>query len=71
MVKIMLLRIIKNLASMVLGPEVILWGLKLATTLSDNGIDDNCVGLIDAAYNNDLPKLKEHAENLARIYKDK
>ena len=66
--KAMIVLMLKNPASMILGPKMILWGLRLATTLSSNKIDDNCVGIIEAAYENDVEKLKKSAEALVDIY---
>lgn len=68
--KAMLISILKNLAMMIVGPKMILWGLRLATSITDNKIDDNVVGIVEAGYNNDEAKLKESVEALAAIYKE-
>lgn len=68
--KAMLIGILKNLAMMIVGPKMILWGLRIATSVTDNKIDDNVVGIVEAGYNNDEKKLKESVEALAAIYKE-
>ena len=66
---IMLKLLITNLLRMIVGKKMIIWGLKLATSLTDNKVDDNVVLLAEGALDNDTAKVKKALEGLANSYK--
>lgn len=66
---VMMKLILTNLLRMIIGKKMILWGLKLATSLTDNKVDDNVVLLAEGALDNDEAKVKKALEGLANIYK--
>lgn len=66
---IMLKLLITNLLRMIIGKKMIIWGLKLAASLTDNKVDDNVVLLAEGALDNDEAKVKKALEGLANNYK--
>lgn len=55
-------RLIKNAAKMILGPKVLMWGLKLYVKQTDNLVDDNFVAAGEALFENDSDKFMKHTE---------
>lgn len=53
MMKLFIMRILKNLGGMILTKKVIVWALTLAASKTTNKIDDNIIKLVEAAYDND------------------
>ena len=60
-----------NLFSMLLGPKMIIWTLRLASKASDNDVDDNIVDLVEAAYEKDTVKVKSSASKLMASFRKK
>jgi len=71
MIKLMLLKVIKNLAGMILAPKLILWSMKQAVELTTNTVDDNVVNIVKAGYENDEIAMKKAVENLLSHLKRK
>lgn len=61
--------LIKNLIAMMITEKMVVWCLKLAVKKTENKIDDNCVLLIEACYENDNIKLKEAIKGLSEQIK--
>lgn len=59
----------KNLVGMLVGKRMIFWALELAVKQTDNEIDDNAVGLVKAAYENDTGGVRRHAEQILEAYR--
>lgn len=57
-------RILKNLVGMLITKHMIFWGLELATKQTKNKVDDNVVGVVKAAYNNNDKELRESVEKI-------
>ena len=68
--KTFLLVIIKNLVSMIITKNMILWSLEKLAGYTDNKIDDNVITIVSAAYDSDTPKLKNGVEGLFKVLKD-
>jgi hypothetical protein len=62
--KLVLIQIVKNLVGMLVTKHMIFWALELAAKQTSNKIDDNLLGLVRGAYDNDPDKVKESAEAL-------
>lgn len=58
----------KNAVGMLVGKRMIFWALELAAKQTDNKIDDNAVGLVRAAYENDADGVRECAERILNEY---
>lgn len=63
--------ILTNLFRMFKGKKMIIWGLKIATSMTDNKIDDNIVLLVEGAMNNDEAEVTKAIEALATMQKEK
>lgn len=61
--------LITNLLRMLIGKKMIIWGLKLASSLTKNKVDDGVVMLAEGALDNDEDKVREAIELLAAQYK--
>ena len=59
----------KNLVRMLVGKQMVFWALELATDQTDNEIDDNAVGLVKSAYENDGAGVRRHAEQILEAYR--
>lgn len=59
----------KNLVGMVLTKRMIFWALEIAAKQTDNEIDDNAVGLVKAAYENDPDGVRKYAEQILAAYR--
>lgn len=59
----------KNLVGMLVGKRMVFWALELAVKQTNNKIDDNAVGLVKAAYENDTGGVRRHAEQILDAYK--
>lgn len=62
--------LITNLFRMLIGKNMIIWGLKLAASVSTNKVDDNVVLLVEGALKNDAEKVKRAIEQLASLKKN-
>ena len=60
-----------NLFRMFLGKKMVIWGLKIAASMTDNKIDDNIVLLAEGAMNNDEAEVTKAIEALALGIKEK
>ncbi len=61
--------IITNLLRMLIGKKMIIWGLKLAASLTSNKVDDNVIMLAEGALDNDVTKVKAAIEALTARHK--
>ena len=68
-VAMILTKAAKNIVGMLVGKRMIFWALELAAKQTDNKIDDNAVGLVKAAYENDDAGVREHAEQILEAYR--
>lgn len=59
----------KNLVAMLLTQKMIIWALEVATSKTENEIDDNVVALVKAGYNNDTEGVRKAVQALADEYK--
>lgn len=64
---ILLKTLITNLLRMLIGKNMIIWGLKLAASVSTNKVDDNVVLLVEGALKNNTAKVKLAIEQLASL----
>jgi hypothetical protein len=62
--KLVIIQIFKNLIGMLISKHMIFWALELAAKQTSNKVDDNLLGLVRGAYDNDVDKVKESAEAL-------
>ena len=63
--KAALLLLFKNFGAALLTQHMIMFLLGLIAKLTNNKIDDNVIGLIDAGFANDVPAMKVYLEYLA------
>lgn len=54
-----------NLFRMFLGKKMVIWGLKLAASMTDTKVDDNIILLAEGAMDNDEAKVVAAIEALA------
>lgn len=70
MIKLLLLKLVKSLATMLITETMILWLLGIAAKHTDNKIDDNVVLIVKGAYSSDVAMLKLGVEGLLASFKD-
>ena len=68
---IILKAMLTNLFRMFLGKKMVIWGLKIAASMTDNKIDDNIVLLAEGAMNNDEEEVTKAIEALVATRKEK
>tara|TARA_X000001388_G_scaffold52616_7_gene38396 strand:+ start:5651 stop:5917 length:267 start_codon:yes stop_codon:yes gene_type:complete len=68
--KVAILLLLRNFGAALLTQHMVMFMLRLATNFTDNKIDDNVVGLIDAGFDNDVPAMKSYLEALSREVKE-
>lgn len=56
---------------MFMGKKMVIWGLKIAASMTDNKIDDNIVLLAEGAMNNDEEEVTKAIEALVATRKEK
>ena len=66
---LMIKLILTNLLRMLIGKKMIIWGLKLAASHTENKVDDNVILLAEAALENDVAKVKDAIEALSVEFK--
>ena len=57
--------LLRNFGAALLTQHMIMFMLRLATKFTDNKIDDNVVGLIDAGFNNSVEDMKYYTEAIS------
>jgi len=62
--KVLVTTVLTNLFKMLVTEKMIIWGLKQFSKMTDNKIDDNTVGIIEAGFNSDPEGLKTSTEAL-------
>ena len=65
MLKLMIVKIIKNLVAMLLTEKMIIWALEIAVKQTKNSVDDDVVAIVVAAYKNDSESLRQAVERLS------
>lgn len=65
----MLRQVAKNSLLLLLTPNMVIWAARVAVSRTDNLIDDNCVALLEAAYNNDAEGFKRAIISLNKLTK--
>ena len=68
---IILKAMLTNLFRMFMGKKMVIWGLKIAASMTDNKIDDNIVLLAEGAMNNDEEEVTKAIEALVAARKEK
>ena len=70
-IKLILIKIVKNLIAMMGTAKMVFWGLEELAELSDNQVDDNVVKFTKAAYNNNQEDVIKYAEAVINEIKNK
>lgn len=56
--KTAILLLLRNVGAAFLTRHMVIWLLKLLSQYTDNKIDDHVIGLVDAAFKNDVAGMK-------------
>ena len=60
--KAMIIQILKNLGTMMLSKQLIIWAVRTLPKLSKNKVDDNVGLLVEEALNNDVDTVLKAAD---------
>lgn len=69
--KLILVKILKNIGTTLIARPMIFWGARLAAKSTDNLIDDNVINVLENAYDSDINKLEASLKTtLSEIQKE-